>query len=120
MPVRTIFSAAAVFNIIVALLLMFGRPVIGRYLGFISATGTNALWADLAAGLIGVFGALYFAVAVDPGWLRPVIPFSIAGKLLAFVVVMFHLAVGDITWGLASLSFGDLLFAGLFWLCLLG
>jgi hypothetical protein len=52
--------------------------------------------------------------------LRPVIPFGIAGKLLAFAVVMFHLAVGDIAWKLASLSFGDLVFAGLFWLCLLG
>jgi hypothetical protein len=120
MPARSIFSAAAAFNIIVALLLMFGRPVIGPYLGFFSATGTNALFADLAAVLIGVFGALYLAVAWDPEWLRPVIPFSIAGKLLAVVVVMFHLAVGDISWRLASLSFGDVVFAGLFWLCLMG
>jgi hypothetical protein len=111
---------AAVFNIIVALLLLFGRAKVGLYLGLMPTTGSNALFADLAAVLIGVFGALYFAISFDPGWLRPVIPFGIAGKLLAFLVVMFHLAVGDITWTLASLSFGDLIFAGLFWLCLLG
>jgi hypothetical protein len=74
---------------------------------------------DLAALMLAVFGALYFAISVDPGWLRPVIPFGIAGKLLAFVVVMFHLAVGDISGRLASLSIFDLVFAILFWLCLL-
>jgi hypothetical protein len=119
MPTRIIFSAAAVFNIIVALFMLFGRGMLGPYFGLSASTGSNALFADLCAVLVGVFGALYLAVAADPGWLRPVIPFSIAGKLMAFVVVMFHLAKGDITPGLASFSFGDLLFAILFWLCLL-
>jgi hypothetical protein len=120
MPIRSIFTVAAVFNIIVALALMFGRRQVGPELGFATTTGTNALFADLAAAMIGVFGALYCAVALDPGWFRPVIPFGIAGKLLAFVVVMFHLIVGDISWNLASLSIGDLVFALLFWLCLVG
>lgn len=120
MPIRRIFTAAAAFNIIVALFMLFGRRYFSTYLGFNPPTGSNALFADLAAVLVGVFGALYIAVAMDPGWLRPVIPFGIAGKLLAFVVVMFHLARSDISWALASFSFGDLLFAFLFWLCLLG
>ena len=118
MPTRSIFIAAAVFNIIVALVLLFGRGHLAPYLGLSATTGSNALFADLAAVLVGVFGDLYFAVATDPGWLRPVIPFGIAGKLLAFVVVMFHLAKGDISWTLAGPSFGDLVFAFLFWLCL--
>ena len=119
MPTRSIFRVAAVFNILVALLLLFGRSKVGPYLGLETSTGSNALFADLAAVLIGVFGALYFAIALDPHWMRPVIPFGIAGKLLAFGVVMFHLAVGGISWKIAALSVGDLVFAMLFWLCLL-
>jgi hypothetical protein len=118
MPTRSIFTAAAVFNIIVALSMLFGRGHLSPYLGLSPSTGSNALFADLASVMIGVFGALYLAVALDPGWLRPVIPFGIAGKLLAFAVVMFRLGVGDISWALASFSFVDLAFAFLFWLCL--
>lgn len=110
---RWLFGVAAGFNFAVAAGLTVGRPLLAPLLRMDAATGTNALFIDLAAVLIAAFGYGYARAAVDPDGFRQCIALGVIGKLLVVAVALAHFYAGDVAWPLPTLASGDLLFAAL-------
>ena len=109
-----LFGAAAAFNALVGLSLLFLRPRIAPLLHLDPITGTNRVLLYLTAGFILLFGYSYGLVASDPVRYRPFIPLAVIGKLVAFAVVTASWLTGQAFWTLPALASGDLVFAVLF------
>ena len=86
---RWLFGIAAAFNVAVASGLLFCQSWLAPLLGLTPAYGSNALFLDLTAMLIAVFGYAYARVAG-------------------------HWLLGDIGWQLPLLASADALFSLLF------
>ena len=84
---RRLFGTAAFFNVVVALALLFLRPVLGPLVGLDPVAGTNRVFLYMAAFLIGTFGYAYLRIAGDPHRFRPFIELGAIGKLLAVTAV---------------------------------
>jgi hypothetical protein len=79
---RLVFSVAAVFNFAVAGAALAAGATLLATLGLEPATGTNVVFVDITALMIGVFGFSYACVAYDPHAYRPYISLGVIGKLL--------------------------------------
>jgi hypothetical protein len=111
---RWLFGIAAAFNVAVASGLLFGQSWLAPLLGLTPAYGSNALFLDLTAMLIAVFGYAYARVAGHPQRFRPYIALGVLGKTLVVVLVFGHWLLGDIGWQLPLLASADALFSLLF------
>ena len=111
---RRLFGTAAFFNVVVALALLFLRPVLGPLVGLDPVAGTNRVFLYMTAFLIGTFGYAYLRIAGDPHRFRPFIELGTIGKLLAVTAVTWPWLMGEIRWQLPLIVGGDAVFALLF------
>lgn len=111
---RWLFGIAAAFNFAVASGLLFCQSWLAPLLGLTPAYGSNALFLDLTAMLIAVFGYAYARVAGHPQRFRPYIALGVLGKTLVVLLVFGHWLRGDIDWQLPLLASADALFSLLF------
>ena len=79
-----------------------------------TAEGTNLVLANLAGGLILLFGCCYVLIARNPEYYRSYISLSVAGKIIAIVSAGLPWATGQISWVLPLLASADIVFAVLF------
>lgn len=112
---RGLFGLAATFNFAVAAGLLFLRPQMAALLQMAPATGSDAVVANLAGALVGVFGYAYARVAANPQRYRPYAELGLIGKLLVVPAAALPWLAGEVGWQLPLLACGDLLFAALFW-----
>lgn len=111
---RWLFGAAAAFNILLCLALVFLRPLLQQRLGIDPAEGVNLVLGNLAGLLAGLLGVIYALIARDPARYRPIIILAAIGKLLAVVTVLTPWLRGEISATLPMLVAGDAVFAALF------
>jgi len=111
---RKLFTVAAIFNFLVALGLLFGRPLVGPLFGLDPASGTNLVFLYLTGMFVALFGYSYLRIAQDPRRYRPFIELGIVGKLLAVCGATWPWLAGDVGWRIPFLAGGDLVFAVLF------
>jgi len=111
MRARPLFAAAAIFNILVGLGILFAYDLVGPWLGF---PPQPAVWIHIIALVVLVFGYAYWRVARDPARFREYVVLGILGKLSFVVAIYAHFFNGTATTALAVLVTADLLFAALF------
>ena len=111
---KWLFGAAAGFNAVVGLGLLFARRDMAAALRLDPIEGSNLLLLYLTAGFILLFGYGYARVAADPAAWRPFIPFSAIGKTMAVASMLACWLEGQVAWVVPALGVGDLVFAGLF------
>jgi len=109
-----LFGAAAGFNIVVGLALLFQRPWLEAILQLDPITGSNLMLLVLTAGFILLFAYAYARIALDPVTWRPFIGFCVIGKTAAAASILACWLLGQVAWTLPALGSGDLIFAGLF------
>lgn len=111
---RKLFTTAAIFNLLAGLPLLIAMRPVGELMG-LQITPTAALFIHITMGVVVVFGWVYWQIARDPLRYRPYILLGIILKLLVVGVIYAHWLVGDISWPLPALAFGDIVFSFLFW-----
>jgi len=111
---RMLFGIAAFFNFVVAIALLFLRPMFGPLVSLDPVAGTNLVFVYMAAFLIGTFGYAYARIAQNPRRYRPFIELGAIGKLLAVVAVTGPWLAGEVGWQLPLVVSGDVVFALLF------
>jgi hypothetical protein len=111
---RTLFVSAAWFNVLAGLPLLVATATAAGLLG-LQLNPTAIVFIHIVAGLVVLFGGVYWMIARDPVRYRPYIPLGIILKVLVIVVVYGHWLAGSIPWPLPALAFGDVIFAVLFW-----
>jgi hypothetical protein len=111
---RMLFISAAWFNILAGLPLLVAMGTVAGLMG-LQLNPTAVLFIHITAGLIVLFGGVYWMIARDPVRYRPYIPLGIILKVLVIVVVYGHWLSGSIPWPLPALAFGDVIYAVLFW-----
>jgi hypothetical protein len=111
---RNLFISAAWFNILAGLPLLVATGTVAGLMG-LQVNPTAALFIHLTAGIIVVFGGVYWMIARDPERFRPYIPLGIILKAFVVVVVYGHWLSGSISWPLPALAACDLIYALLFW-----
>jgi apolipoprotein N-acyltransferase len=111
---RVLFLAAAVFNWLAGLGLLFDAGLLFALLGA-SPAPTEPLFVHLFAWLVIVFGVGYYWVSRDPSGNLPIIKLGILGKASVVLVCLAAAAVGTVSWQILILASADLVFAILFW-----
>ena len=106
------FKLAALFNILIAIMLALWQRQILPFLGMEPLA--NAVFLHLALGLVFIYGVGYYRVSMNLEKNRDIAWLGFWGKLLVVVLLLGHAVKGNVSWGLASLGSGDLLFALLF------
>jgi hypothetical protein len=109
---QRMFRTAALFNIVIAILLALFQKNILPWLGMEPVA--NEVFLQLFLGLVFVFGIGYYQISKNSEKNRNIIWLGFWGKLIVAVLLFSHAALGNISWGLASFGLGDLLFALLF------
>jgi predicted acyltransferase len=108
---RLVFVAAALFNVMVGLAMLFAPTAISGA----DAIGRSELLASrTAALLILTFGVGYGMVAWEPRDHRGIVVLGIIGKLSLVVMVAIMASRGEVPVSTAALVGGDLLFVLLF------
>ena len=109
---RTIFTAAGLFNLAVAIPMLVAPDPMFAALG---ATGlAHPLYTPSLAWMIAVFGGGYLLVARDPLRNRDIALMGALGKLGFVAIVWTAAARGEAPVGIAALASGDLAWALLF------
>lgn len=111
---RKLFISAAWFNILAGLPLLVAMGPVAGLMG-LQLNPTAVLFIHITAGLIVVFGGVYWMIARDPVRYRPYIPLGIILKIFFVVVVYGHWLSGSVSWPLPALAFVDVIYAVLFW-----
>jgi hypothetical protein len=111
---RWLFGLAAAANFAVAGLFLFGKGPLVALFGLDPIAGTNLLFVNLAAVLIGGFGYGYARIAADPVAFRPLIHLGAAGKLGAVLAAIVAAIEDPHAIRMAALIGGDAVFAALF------
>ena len=111
---RALFISAAGFNVLAGLLLVAAMGTAAGLMG-LPLNPTAVLFIHITAGVVLVFGGVYWMIARDPVRYRPYIPLGIVLKVLVIVVVSGHWLAGHISWPLPALAAGDAIYAVLFW-----
>jgi len=109
---RTMFVCAALFNFAAAFLLGIFQENVLPLLGMEPIA--NEAFLHLFLGLVFIFGLGYYRVSMNSEANRDIVWLGFWGKLLVVVLLIIHASQGNISWGLAALGLGDLLFAVLF------
>jgi len=111
MRAKPLFTAAAIFNVVVGLGILVCYDRVGPTLGF---PPQPTVWIHLIAVVVLVFGYAYWRVATDSVRFREYVMLGILGKLALVVTIYGHFLHGSATGALAILVSVDLLFAVLF------
>lgn len=111
---RGLFLSAAWFNFLAGLPLLVALGVVAPLMG-LQINPTAALFIQITAGIIVVFGWAYWMIARDPKRFRPYIVLGIVLKIVVVVVVFGHWIAGNILWLLPALAAVDAIYAVLFW-----
>ena len=111
---RGIFLSGAIFNLAVALGLIFLLRWLQPYLGMAQVPANLNFLVDLVGMFICAFGVAYYLLSTDFPRYRVLASFGAACKLLVVAVVTFHFLAGYIGWPLLALAMVDLVYAILF------
>ena len=111
---RGLFVSAAWFNWLAGVPLLVATRPVAALMG-LQLNATAALFIQITAGVVVVFGAVYWLIARDPVRYRVYIPLGIVLKAYFVVVVHGWWLSGGIPWPLAALASGDIVFGVLFW-----
>ncbi len=106
-----LFVIAALFNWLVGLPMLVAYPWLARVL---ELQGPPTVWFHICAGVVALFGYVYWQIARDPVQFRSYIVLGILGKSMFVVAIYGHWLAGDISGRLALLVTADLVFAMLF------
>lgn len=111
-PVRLLYGIAAAYEIALGLAFIAAGPTIFSAL---EITPPNH-WGYLhfSAGLLLVFGFMFFQLARDPVAHRELVPYAILFKLCYVATVAWHWANGDVPALWKAFAAADVVFAGLF------
>lgn len=112
---RLLFSVAALFNLVVALVLLTASAQMGALLNLGAATPGSVVLSNLSGAFVGLFAYAYARVAMDPRLYRAYVELGAIGKMLVLPAAGIPWALGYIGWELPLLACGDLVFALLFW-----
>ncbi|RLQ21044.1 hypothetical protein DWB85_14185 [Seongchinamella sediminis] len=114
---RRLFTAAALFNWVVALGLFL---IPGVFLGLFAVTPApeQTLWTQQFAGLVFIFGIGYYQASKDLATLAPVIRLAVWGKWGVVAIAALNVLTGDISWQFLIPASADGVFAILFTLAL--
>jgi hypothetical protein len=112
-PHRTLFTVAALFNFVVAALLVFGNAATWRLFGLASPP-QEPLFVQLFAVFVALFGAAYLWIGFAPEGKRPLVQISAFGKLTIFVTIVLEHFAGNAPAMMIGPAAGDLVFAILF------
>jgi len=110
---RTLFTLAALFNFVVAILLVFGNATTWKLFGM-AEPPHETLFVQLFAVFVALFGVAYFWIGIAPAGKRPLIQISAAGKLTIFASIVLEAAAGNAPVVMIGPAAGDLVFAILF------
>ena len=111
---RALFLTAAWFNWLVGLPILVATDSMAGLMR-LQLNTTATLFIQLFAGLVVVFGGVYWMIARDPVRYRVFIPLGIILKVYVVIVVYAWWLVGGIAWPLPAVAAGDMVFAALFW-----
>ena len=111
-PHRTLFLAAAAFNALAGLGLIFHGLWFERF--GVTPYPDNSFFLALLTCLVLTFGYGYYLVAGDFATHRPIVRLGAIGKLLVFITALAYFVAGHASWHLALVTAGDLVFAVLF------
>lgn len=109
---RTLFTVAALFNFVVAALLVLGNATTWQLFGM--APPNETLFVQLFAVFVALFGGVYAWIAIAPEGKRPLIQLSAFGKLTIFATVVIEAIAGNAPVMMVGPAAGDLVFAILF------
>lgn len=114
MDATLLMRVAGIFNVTMAIGLVFLRGPLGSLLKLDPATGTNLVILTIAAALIASLGHGIWRAADDPSANRSLIEVATVAKV---AVALSAIAVGfmpDVDWRLPALASTDLIFAAMF------
>ena len=106
-----LFLIAAIFNFIVGVSFLAAYPWVSRLLGF---EASPDVFFHIVAGLVLLFGALYWLIWRNPVRFRLFIPLGAVAKLIFVIAIYAHWILGSTSGLLALLVSADLVFAILF------
>ncbi len=109
---RALFGTAALFNITVAVLLVFGNVTTWKLFGLPPPHET--LFVQLFAVFVALFGVAYFWIGLAPADKRPLIQLCAFGKLTIFTTIVLEYLAGNAPAMIIGPASGDLIFAILF------
>lgn len=113
---KTLFIAAACWNWLAAAgYVLAGNPARAH---FGLPPSNDPLSAQLFAALVALFGLGYYYVSRDTAKNRAIVKLGIIGKMLVFLIFVYHAATGNIPWTFVIPTLGDVVFAVLFLLFL--
>ena len=112
--VRTLFKAAAAYNVAAALPFLVALNPFAALLG-LQVTPTATLFIQVTMGVVVMFAWAYWMIATDPVRYRPYVTLGLIGKVVIVALICGHWLLGDISWRLPALAGGDIVFAILFW-----
>ena len=110
---RKMFWTAAIFNWAVALILALRAPLLFELFS-VTPVPSEALFLQLFAWLVFVFGIGYYWAASDPVANAPVIRLGILGKSSVVLVSIACVAAGVVSWQMLILASADAVYAVLF------
>lgn len=108
------FGLSALFNLSVAAGLLIKSATMEALLRLDPVQGTNIVFLNFAAVVIGLFGYSYARIALDPVKFRSHIQMGALGKLLAEASALVPWLKGEITFLLPALLTFDVILASLF------
>ena len=110
---RLLFTVAAIFNWLIGLgLLLDARLVLGM-MG-VSPIPTEPTFVRIVGGLVFLFGFWYYRAASDLRGIASAIWLSAIAKIMVFILGLFDVVTGEISWSWALPVSADLVFALLF------
>ncbi len=114
---RKMFTVAAAFNWIVALLLFFYPALLLGPFG-VTPLPEQTLWIQQFAGLVFFFGIGYYWAARNLYRNQPIIRLAILAKLGVVAIGTINVASGDVSWQFLLPASADGVFACLFMIAL--
>lgn len=109
-----LFGMAAIVNLSVAIGFLVAPGPIEALIGLDPVRGTNLVFLNFVAMVVGLFGYSYVRIALDPVRFRPQILIGALGKLLAELSALAPWLRGEITFLLPAVLLIDVVFALLF------
>ena len=107
-----LFLVAAIFNWLVGGSLLFTYPLTAKLLGL---TGPPDVFFHIVAGIVTLFGFVYWLIWRDADRYRPFIGLGAVAKLVFVIAIYAHWLKGSASGMLALLVTADLVFALLFY-----
>jgi len=112
--VKILFQLSALFNISVALTLLFATDLFIEIFQ-LGAAATQPVFVHLFAIVVLAFGGLYYYISTKPLECRAEIYFGMYAKLGVVVVCLVDTLSGLVVWTINIPAFFDLVFAYLFY-----